>query len=239
MTNYSSEVSHYRVRTALSWAVSAFGRHAVALLISTVVFAVALVGLSLCLNELVAQVTPAPQGSPQGTDAAGRLMAYLSSARHLAMLLGSVVMLVVLGIMQSAYFGGLLDLAAGRRVTLTSFLKPRSIGHVVLASLIAGVLILIGTAFCGIGGVIVGILTMFTIIVLLDRKLSPWDAVKASIEFGRANFWRLVLALLVVYAMVIVGAFAFTVGVLVAIPVSALFMVYTYRQLTGGEVAPA
>ena len=44
--------------------------------------------------------------------------------------------------------------------------------------------------------------------------------------------------MLVIYAIAMVGALACGIGLIVAIPVAALFLVYTYRKLTGGQVAP-
>ncbi len=38
--------------------------------------------------------------------------------------------------------------------------------------------------------------------------------------------------------MVVVGALACGVGLLVAAPVAALIMVYAYRKLSGGQVVP-
>jgi uncharacterized membrane protein len=47
-----------------------------------------------------------------------------------------------------------------------------------------------------------------------------------------------ILALLVIYAIVAVGALVCGIGLIVALPVAGLFLVYTYRKLTGGHVAP-
>ncbi len=48
----------------------------------------------------------------------------------------------------------------------------------------------------------------------------------------------MILALLVIYAILFVGALACGIGLIVAMPVASLFLVYTYRKLTGGQVAP-
>jgi hypothetical protein len=79
---------------------------------------------------------------------------------------------------------------------------------------------------------------MFTVVAQLDRNLTPLAAVKASFEIGKANLGKALLALLVIYLVVVVGALAFGVGLLVAIPVTALFLVYTYRSLGSGLVGP-
>jgi uncharacterized membrane protein len=80
---------------------------------------------------------------------------------------------------------------------------------------------------------------MFTVVAMLDRNLSPVDAVKFSFELTKNNVGNAIVALLVMYAIALVGAALCYVGLIVAAPVAALFQVYTYRRLSGGQVAPA
>jgi len=63
-------------------------------------------------------------------------------------------------------------------------------------------------------------------------------AVKASYRIAKANFGKALLAVLVIYVTYFVGALACGVGLLAAVPVAALFLTYTYRRLSGGQVAP-
>ena len=80
-------------------------------------------------------------------------------------------------------------------------------------------------------------LLLFTIVALLDRHLPALEAVDASYTIAKANFWKSLLALLVAYVTLAVGILAYGLGLLIAIPVTALFL-YTYRRLSGGQVAP-
>jgi uncharacterized membrane protein len=131
-----------------------------------------------------------------------------------------------------------LEIANGHQVAIGDFFKPRNVGNVIIASLIVGVLAGIGSALCFIPGLIVGFLLMFTIVALLDRNLSPVDAIKASFETTTNNLGPAVLAWLVAVAIGLVGALVCLVGLIVAVPVEMLFIVYTYRRLNGAEVAP-
>jgi uncharacterized membrane protein len=54
----------------------------------------------------------------------------------------------------------------------------------------------------------------------------------------RANFGPVILAWLIIGVIVTVGALLCGIGVLVAVPVAALFLVHTYRSLGSGQVAP-
>jgi len=114
------------------------------------------------------------------------------------------------------------------------FTKPGFI----IAAVLVGILTGIGTALCFIPGIIVGFLLMFTIVALLDHNLSPTDAMKASFDVVKNNVGNTILAYLCMAAIVIVGAAACGVGLIVAVPVEMLFMVYTWRKLSGGQVAP-
>jgi uncharacterized membrane protein len=132
-----------------------------------------------------------------------------------------------------------LQIADGREVAIGDFFRPRNVGNVIVATLIVGVLTGIGYALCVIPGLVVGFLLMFTVVALLDRNISATDAIRASFQVAKDNFGPAVLAYLIIIILVAVGAAICGVGLLVAGPLEALFMVYTWRLLSGGQVAPA
>jgi uncharacterized membrane protein len=151
--------------------------------------------------------------------------------------IGWLVMLFVGAAIQSAYYSGVLDIANGQEVSVGSFFKPRSIGNVIVATLIVGVITTVGFFLCIIPGLIASIMLMFTVIALLDRGLPAVDSIKASFNLAKDNFVPVLLTWLVLVAAVIVGALLCGVGLLVAIPLAALIEVYAWRRLTGGQVA--
>ena len=150
--------------------------------------------------------------------------------------LGWIVLVVVAAAIQSAYIGGLLDIANGQPVTIGSFFKPRYVGAVILASLIIGIAAAIGS-LCFILGLVVSLFTLFALVALVDRNLSPIDAIKASIDITKANFGPVILTWLMVLVITFVGALVCGIGLIVAVPVAELFLVYAYRKLSGGQVA--
>jgi uncharacterized membrane protein len=152
-------------------------------------------------------------------------------------IVGGIVLFVVIAAIQSAYFGGVLDIANGQQVTVGSFFRPRSIGNVIVATLIIGVLTSIGYALCVIPGLAVAILTFFAVLALIDRNLSAVDGIKASYELVKANFVQVLLVWLSCAAIAVVGGLVCGVGLLVAIPVATLLQVYAWRRLSGAEVA--
>jgi uncharacterized membrane protein len=83
---------------------------------------------------------------------------------------------VVAAAVQSAYLGGMLDIADGREVSIGSFFRPRNIGNVIIAGLIVGVITTVGFLLFVIPGLIASIMLMFTVVSLLDRNLAPIEA---------------------------------------------------------------
>lgn len=182
-----------------------------------------------------------PDSTTYVSDDSGFSFSYnVSGPASLAVtVIGWIVALVVGGAIQSAYYSGMLDVANGRPVSIGSFFKPRNVGSVIVASLIVGVLTSIGFALCILPGLVVAIFTLFTVIALLDRNLSPIDAIKTSFDIAKNNFGQVLLTFLVLLVVAIVGALLCGVGLLVAIPLIALIEVYAYRKLSGGQVAEA
>jgi uncharacterized membrane protein len=160
----------------------------------------------------------------------------------------SIVSFVVFVFVQAAFLSGGLDLADGRPVNVSSFFKPRNFGNVLLAgallSVISAVLNLIGLpgmvfALLSFVAVLVfSFVSLFTLAFAIDRALPPVDALKASIATVRSHIGETLLSALVQGLLFVVGAFACGVGLLVTAPLAGLIQVYTYRRLSGGQVAP-
>ena len=101
----------------------------------------------------------------------------------------------------------------------------------VLASLAVG----IGLLLLIIPGLIAMVLFMFSTFLVIDRGLSPIEALKASMEMTRGNRWPLFGFILLCMLIIVVGVLALGVGLLVAIPIVGLAFAYAYRLLSGGN----
>ncbi|MGV0849787.1 hypothetical protein [Mycolicibacterium phlei] len=227
----------YSVGDAFSWAWGKFTANAAALIVPTLVYAVIVGVMQFVFGFLSAAV--APESTSYTATDSGFAFAYnVDSPASLAItILGYIVALVVGAAIQSAYYGGMLDVANGTPVTIGSFFKPRNVGAVIIAAVIVGILTSIGFMLCIVPGFVVMVFTMFTVVALLDRNLAPIDAIKASFDVAKSNFLQVLLTMLVVIAVIVVGALLCGVGLLVAAPLAALIEVYAWRKLTGGQVA--
>ena len=230
----------YSVGDALSWAWQKFSRNAVPLLVATLVFGLLLVVLNTISGQVMQAVSP--QAFTAYTTGDGMIESttqIITAGGVVVLIVSSLVQILVSGVIAAAYYGGLLDIANGQPVTVGSFFRPRNVSSVVIASLIVGVLTVIGLLACIIPGLLVGFFTVFTTVAIVDRNLSPTAGIRASFDIAKTHFAKVLLAWLTSSALLIVGALLCGVGLLVAAPVSYLFLVYTYRKLSGGSVAPA
>lgn len=227
------------VGEAFNWAWNKFTKNAVPLIVATLVFGVVIVALQGIIN--VVQMLVSPGDTSYVADDSGLSFSYAGTgvAGILVAIVGWFLSLIVGAAIQSAFLGGIFDIANGQQVTVGSFFRPRNIGNVIIAGLIVGVITTIGFFLCIVPGVIASFLLMFTTIAVLDRNLAPMDAIKSSFETAKNNVGPVLLIWLTSIAVVVVGALLCGVGLLVAGPVAVLLLVYTYRILNGGYVAPA
>jgi len=223
------------VGEAFSWAWNKFSKNAAALIVPTLIYGaiVAIIGIATwVLAGLLA-----PETSVESYGYSYSYEASFGFASILVLIVGYLILIVVAAAIQSAFLGGLLDIANGQPVTIGSFFKPRNVGSVIIATLIIGIAAGL-LSFCFIGGIVVSLFTLFATVIIVDRNTPPIDGIKESFEITKNNFVPVILALLVIYATVAVGALVCGIGLIVALPVAGLFLVYTYRKLTGGHVAP-
>ncbi|MGP4056830.1 hypothetical protein ACTWP6_18750 [Mycobacterium sp. 4D054] len=227
------------VGEAFNWAWNKFSKNAIPLIVATLVFAVVIIALQSIIS--IVQMLVSPGDTSYVADDSGLSFSYATTgvAGILVSIVGWFLSLIVGAAIQSAFLGGIFDIANGQQVTVGSFFRPRNIGNVIIAGLIVGVITTIGFFLCIVPGVIASFLLMFTTIAVLDRNLSPMDAIKSSFETAKNNVGPVFLIWLTSIAVVLVGALLCGVGLLVAAPLAALLLVYTYRTLNGGYVAPA
>ncbi|MES2931494.1 MAG: hypothetical protein V4682_02220 [Patescibacteria group bacterium] len=107
------------------------------------------------------------------------------------------------------------------------------------ASLLAGLMILVGLVLLIVPGIIVGLMVAFVGYIVIDEKLGPIDAIKRSIALTKGSRVKLFQLALATLLLNILGFLALLVGLFVTIPVSFIAMVHAYRTLKGQGVAEA
>jgi len=104
------------------------------------------------------------------------------------------------------------------------------------ASLLAGLMILVGLVLLIVPGIIVGLMVAFVGYIVIDEKLGPIDAIKRSVALTKGSRFKLFQLALATLLLNILGFFALLVGLFVTVPVSFIAMVHAYRTLKGEVV---
>jgi uncharacterized membrane protein len=205
--------------------------------VATLVFVVVVAALWGIIN--VVQMLVSPGGTSYFADDSGLSFSYAATgvAGFLVMVIGWILLTIVGAVVQAGFIAGVLEIANGQQVSVGSFFKPR--GSVILAGVASGALILVGSILCFLPGIIAWFLLMFTVIAACDRNLSPVDSIKSSFETTTKQFGPALLTALAYGALIFVGSLFCGVGILVTGPLATLLLVYAYRSLNGGYVAPA
>lgn len=150
-----------------------------------------------------------------------------SNARaQLALVLGVVVLvtiahLVVAGIYRVALGGR----ACGRQV----------VGRVVATSLLVAVLITVSAAFLLVPALVVGFLTRYALLFVLDQEQSPWAAVVSSARLVTSRLRSELGFVLRAGALLIAATLLLGVGLVVAVPVVLVAQVQRYQVDADGR----
>ncbi|MED5813948.1 hypothetical protein VST63_16435 [Mycolicibacterium sp. 050232] len=222
----------YNVGDAFSWAWNKFTKHPVELIVPTLVF-----GLIYGVVQFIFRMIQSPFTTVDSSDP-GSVSFSMGAAGIAVSLVLVLVGVVIAAVIQSAYIGGMLDIANGVPVTIGSFFRPRNVGNVIIASVVSSIIIGIGLILCIVPGILAAIALMFTTVAVLDRNLPGIEGVTSSFEVSKANFGSVALTWLVTAVLGFVGALLCGVGLLVAYPLLSLITVYAWRRLSGGQVAP-
>ncbi|WP_028643357.1 hypothetical protein [Nocardioides sp. URHA0020] len=145
---------------------------------------------------------------------------------------------VVAQIVGAGIIRGALGITEGRRFQVSELFKTEGIGAVVLASLLVGVLTGVGYILCYLPGIVVAFLTSYTLFFVIDKGLSPVEAVKASFELIKDNLGDTLIWYIVGGLVAAAGAIACGVGLLVTVPLVIIGTAYTFKKLTDQPVAP-
>lgn len=225
----------YSVGEAVSWAWNKFSKNVTTILVPTLVFGVVYAVLQTVIQTITSAFSTVDSTS-YGDGYAASISLGLGGI--VVSIIGAVVTVIVAAVVQSAYIGGMLDIANGQPVQIGSFFTPRNVVNVVIASVLSSIIVGIGVLLCIVPGVIATILLLFTTAVVVDRNVSGVEGVRTSFAIAKANFGPTALTWLTTIGVGILGVLACLVGLVVAYPMIALITVYAYRKLSGGYVAP-
>ncbi len=201
------------------------------ILMAMLVFAA--LGLVLGLLSLpLAGVFAAGVDPATGQVSGGGLFAFF-----LGMSVYVLVAFVLSALIQGGIVNAALRLTKGEPIELGNLLPTDKLGPLLILALLYAVGGFVGALLCGIGAVIFYFFAQFSVHVLLDRGLSPVDAIKESFRLVNQNLGTTVVLYIATLVATTVGALLCGVGLLVAIPVAFIATTFVYRRFQGQPVA--
>jgi uncharacterized membrane protein len=141
--------------------------------------------------------------------------------------------LLAIGLWQSA-----LAITDGERPRLsTAYSTPYLISYIG-ASLLRGLMIVVGLVFLIVPGILLLFFTYLVPLFVLTKGEGPVQAIKSSFSITSANFGVLLVLALAVVGIDLAGALACLVGLVAAVPIGTITVVYAFRTVNGELVAP-
>jgi len=143
-------------------------------------------------------------------------------------------------LIQAAFIRAALDVTEGRQLSFGDFFTFRDPGPILLtALLLSGISLVLNIVpvFGGLLSVVAGFLLLFTFWFVIDKHLSPVDAIKASYQLVTANLSTTLLFYLLTAVVLFAGALLCGIGLLVAVPVALLATAFLFKRLLGDPIA--
>lgn len=207
---------------SLSWAFSAFGKNLGPFLIPTIVWAVIISVVSIIF--IVGYVRALFSLENNG---------YLGTGNFIAILVGFFLMIVFALLWASGAINVAGIIARGEKPSISSgFLGGRAL----ITAIVVGIIVSIGYVLLILPGIILTILLLFAPYAATTDKLGVGAALKASVDVVKSNLGLAILTCIVASLITSVVS-ATVIGVLVVIPVSALY--YTASYMRGSGRIPA
>lgn len=103
----------------------------------------------------------------------------------------------------------------------------------VLANLIIGIFVFIGSIFCLLPGIYLGIAYFLTMPLILDRRMGFWEAMETSRKVVTKNWFSWFIFGLLLFVINIGGVVACIVGIFFTMPLTYCMWIAAYEDVVG------
>ncbi len=152
----------------------------------------------------------------------------------------AIVAILVLALVTTYFQGGLLSglltLTDGRPVTARDFVGPSRPGAFLVTAILIGLATVVGMILLIIPGFLAAVAFQYAPVMVLEQKMSPIAAMRASAKLAFAHFGDSVVVWILRAVYGYVGSFVFIVGSMVTMPMGEAFLIHCYRDLTDRPV---
>ena len=163
----------------------------------------------------------------------GIVSAFSTDESGAVMFIAQVLSFVVSLLLQAFIVRGALLEVDGHRPSFGDFFKLHNFGWFVVAAILVGIATFVGVFLLIVGAFVVAFFLYWTQYFVVDRNMTATDAIVSSFRAVKSDAGNLLALALLNVLIVIAGALALLVGLLVAIPLTTLASVYAYRVITG------
>lgn len=226
----------YNIGDAVSYGWQKFQANAGQIIIAGLVAFVGIVLFQILSFVIRGVIVQGPECTGTGfdvecTDGSGFFVSIFASA------ISSFLFFVVYSIIGAGIIRGALGITEGRSFEFSEIFKTDKLGPVIITSLITGAIVFVGTILCFIPGIIASFMLSYALYFVIDKDMAPMAAIMASFNLVKDNLGTALLWAIVAFAITIVGFIACGVGAIVSIPVAIIGTAFTYKKLTGQQVA--
>ena len=107
--------------------------------------------------------------------------------------------------------------------------------HTLVASVLIGVFVFLGTLCLIIPGLVIAAMYKFTYLFIVDKGMEFWPAMKASHAVVRQDYFGFTMFLILAFLINVLGFCCLLVGLLVTVPVTFAAITVAYREIVGFE----
>ena len=126
-----------------------------------------------------------------------------------------------------------LDLLTGKKADFnTLFSGADAFFDYFIAYIIYMIMVGVGMIFLILPGIYLALKYQYVFPLIIDKKMSAFDAIKKSGELTQGNIFNLFGLAVLLFLVILAGLLALGVGVLIAAPVASLAYVHVYKQLS-------
>lgn len=104
--------------------------------------------------------------------------------------------------------------------------------YFVFASILKGLLILLGFVALILPGIYIALRLTFVEMLVLDKEMRPVEALRASAELTDGHVWKLLAFMLCVTAALILGLLLLLVGIIPAVVITSFAYMHVYKALS-------
>lgn len=130
-----------------------------------------------------------------------------------------------------------LKIVRGEPFEASTIMTTENLGPYVIGAIIVGILTFVGFILCIIPGILVAFFTMFWGYFIIDKNMSPTEAITASFNLVKEHAGAVIIFLILSWVVLFIGAILCGIGLFVAWPVVIIATGYMYKRLQGEPVA--